>query len=77
MTIHSPTTVGNGTLQMTANRYRGMTVRITRGHGAGQEQAIAANDGDRLDGIAGVGRGAGRDQFLRGGGERVAFRRAG
>jgi len=28
---------------MTANQYRGLTVRITRGTGAGQEQSIAAN----------------------------------
>ena len=44
VTVHSATTIGNGTLQMTANNYRGMTVRITRGTGAGQEQAVAAND---------------------------------
>ncbi len=44
VTIHSATTVGNGTLQMTANSCRGMTVRITRGVGAGQERTIAAND---------------------------------
>ena len=42
-TIHSPTTIGNDSLQMTANRYRSMIVRITRGRGAGQERAIAAN----------------------------------
>jgi hypothetical protein len=44
VTIHSPTTAGNGTLQMTVNAYRGMTARITRGLGAGQERTIAAND---------------------------------
>jgi hypothetical protein len=44
VTIHSPTTVGNGTLQMTVNAYRGMTARITKGLGAGQERTIAAND---------------------------------
>jgi len=44
VTIHSPTTVGNGTLQLPANAYRGMTVRITRGLGAGQERTISAND---------------------------------
>ena len=43
VTIHSATTVGNDSLQMTANRYRGMIARITRGTGAGQERAVAAN----------------------------------
>ncbi len=42
-TVFSPTTVGNGTLEMAVNGYRGMTARITRGKGAGQEQTIAAN----------------------------------
>jgi len=45
---HSPTTVGSGTLEMTVNRYRGMTARITRGTGAGQERTIAANDATTL-----------------------------
>ena len=44
VTLQSSTTVGNGSLQMTANRYQSMIVRITRGMGAGQERAIAAND---------------------------------
>jgi hypothetical protein len=44
VTIHSPTTVGNGTLHMTVNAYRGMTARITKGMGAGQERTITAND---------------------------------
>jgi hypothetical protein len=44
VTAQSPTTVGNQTLAMAVNAYRGMTVRITRGTGAGQEQSIAAND---------------------------------
>jgi hypothetical protein len=43
VTLQSATTVGNGSLQMTANRYQSMIVRITRGTGAGQERAIAAN----------------------------------
>jgi hypothetical protein len=43
-TLQSATTVGNGSLQMTANRYRSMIVRITRGTGAGQERTVAAND---------------------------------
>jgi len=42
-TIQSSTTIGNDSLQMTANRYKSMVVRITRGRGAGQERAIAAN----------------------------------
>ena len=33
---------------MTANRYRGMIARITRGRGAGQERAIAANTATTL-----------------------------
>ena len=44
VTGHSATTVGNQTLAMAVNTYRGMTVRINRGTGAGQEQTIAAND---------------------------------
>ena len=43
VTLHSGTAVGNGTLQMTANAYVGMTVRITRGRGAGQERPISSN----------------------------------
>ncbi len=43
VTVHSPVTVGNGTLEMVVNRYRGMTARITRGTGAGQERTISAN----------------------------------
>jgi hypothetical protein len=45
VTTHSPTTVGNATLQMAVNGYVGMTLRITRGTGAGQERSIVANDG--------------------------------
>jgi hypothetical protein len=48
VTLHSATTVGNGSLQMTANRYRSMIARITRGTGTGQERAIAANDATSL-----------------------------
>jgi hypothetical protein len=43
-TVHSPNTVGNGTLQMTVNAFQGSTVRIMRGTGAGQERTIASND---------------------------------
>ncbi len=48
MTLHSPTTIGNGTLQMAVNGYAGMTVRITRGTGAGQERSVTANDASTL-----------------------------
>ena len=47
-TIHSATSVGNDGLHMTENRYRGMIARITRGRGAGQERAIAANTATEL-----------------------------
>jgi hypothetical protein len=47
-TTHAPTTVGNGTLQMPVGGYAGMTVRITRGRGAGQERSIATNDATTL-----------------------------
>ena len=48
VTLHSSTSVGSGSLQMAANRYRNMIARITRGTGAGQERAIAANDATSL-----------------------------
>jgi hypothetical protein len=41
--LSSPTSIGNDTLQMAENCYRGMTVRITRGRGAGQERSVTAN----------------------------------
>jgi hypothetical protein len=44
VTTHSPTMIGNATLQMAVNGYVGMTVRITRGGGAGQERSVMAND---------------------------------
>jgi len=47
-TLHTPTRIGNGTLEMAVNRYRGMTARITRGTGAGQERAIGSNDATTL-----------------------------
>ena len=47
-TVHGPNTVGNSGLQMTENRYRGMTARITRGRGFGQERSIASNSGTTL-----------------------------
>jgi hypothetical protein len=42
-TIHSMSSVGNEALHMTENRYRGMTARISRGKGAGQERSIIGN----------------------------------
>jgi len=48
VTTHSPTWVGNETLEMPVNGYRGMTARITRGTGASQERSIAANDATSL-----------------------------
>ena len=47
-TVYSATTVGNGTLEMTSNAYQGLTARITRGTGAGQEGTIASNSGTTL-----------------------------
>jgi len=43
VSVHAGNTVGNNTLQMVVNRYRGMVARITRGRGAGQERTISAN----------------------------------
>lgn len=42
-TIHSANTIGNETLEMPVNGYRGMVVRITRGRGKGQERSIVSN----------------------------------
>jgi len=47
-TTYAPTWVANGALEMPVNGYRGMTARITRGTGAGQERVIAANDATNL-----------------------------
>ena len=47
-TIHDAQTIGNGTLNMAPNAYRGMTARITRGTGAAQERTITANDATML-----------------------------
>jgi hypothetical protein len=47
-TLFSANTVGNATLSMTANAYAGMTARVTRGTGAGQECAIASNTATTL-----------------------------
>jgi hypothetical protein len=48
VTAHTPASVANGTLQMAVNGYRGMTARITRGTGAGQERTVTANDATSL-----------------------------
>jgi hypothetical protein len=47
-TIHSANTVGNSTLEMAANSYLGMTVRVSRGTGAGQEEGISSNSATTL-----------------------------
>jgi hypothetical protein len=47
-TLHSPTSVGNGTLVMIVNANRGAVVRITRGRGAGQERAVQSNTATTL-----------------------------
>ncbi len=41
---HASSVVGNAILSMTTDRYKGATLRITRGSGAGQERVIVAND---------------------------------
>jgi hypothetical protein len=43
VTIHSPTTVGNGTLAMSTS-YVGLVVRINRGKGSGQERTVLTSD---------------------------------
>ncbi len=48
-TIHSATTVGNETLNMAANTYRGAIARIRRGKGAGQERSILSNTSTTLE----------------------------
>ncbi|MBK9170646.1 MAG: hypothetical protein IPM24_24725 [Bryobacterales bacterium] len=47
-TIHSATIVGNGSLQMPEDEYRGMTVRIMRGKGKGQERSVSFNTATTL-----------------------------
>ena len=46
--IHSATSIGNSTLEMAVNRYRGAIARVTRGPGAGEERSIAANSATTL-----------------------------
>ena len=47
-TIHSANTVGNETLQMAVNEYRGAVARIAMGKGRGQESTILSNDATTL-----------------------------
>jgi hypothetical protein len=47
--IYSQTTIGNDTLGMNPNEYRGKIVRITQGKGKGQERIIASNDATTLE----------------------------
>jgi hypothetical protein len=47
-TVFSGMTVGNGTLGMLADEFKGKSVRITRGTGATQERAVTGNDGTTL-----------------------------
>ncbi|HYL37171.1 MAG TPA: phage tail protein [Bryobacteraceae bacterium] len=46
--IHSPTSVGNTTLNILKNEYGGATVRITTGTGGGQERTIVSSDGTTI-----------------------------
>ena len=46
--IHSSNTIGNDALAMPEDEYRGMTVRIVSGKGAGQEQAATGNTASTL-----------------------------
>jgi hypothetical protein len=41
--IHSPTTIGNPTLGMLADEFKGALVRVMRGQGARQERAVLSN----------------------------------
>lgn len=47
-TLHSATTIGNGTLAMLAANYVGQRVRIHRGKGKGQERTVTANTATTL-----------------------------
>lgn len=47
-TIYGPDRIGNTQAQMEPDAYQGMTVRISRGRGAGQERAVVANDATTL-----------------------------
>jgi hypothetical protein len=47
-TIHSTTTIGNGSLEMAPDAHHGSVVRITRGKGAGQERPALSNTSTTL-----------------------------
>lgn len=47
-TIFGTSTIGAGSLTLTPDEYAGMTVRITRGKGAGQERAIESHGATAL-----------------------------
>jgi len=47
-TVFSANTIGNSTLQWTANEYAGMVARISQGQGAGQERPILSNTATTL-----------------------------
>ncbi|MCC7176605.1 MAG: hypothetical protein IT159_15535 [Bryobacterales bacterium] len=51
-TIHSSSTIGNETLNMAANAYRGATARITGGKGKGQERVILSNTATTLEAVS-------------------------
>lgn len=48
-TAHTIDSIGNGTLQMVADAYKGMLARITRGKGKGQERRVSSNSTDLLN----------------------------
>ena len=76
-TVHSGSTIGNETLEMPVNEYRGMVVRITRRRRQGARTAGRCQQRYGSDGGAGLGDGTGRLEHLRGGGGGMAFRRDG
>ncbi|HZT34218.1 MAG TPA: phage tail protein [Bryobacteraceae bacterium] len=47
-TLHTTNSVGNEALQMEADAHQGMTVRITKGRGAGQERTVTGNTATEL-----------------------------
>lgn len=48
VTVHSANTVGSSALGMTLNEYRGATVRVMSGTGAGQERTVTSNTATTL-----------------------------
>jgi Putative phage tail protein len=48
VTTQTSTMLGSSALKMSANEYRGATVRITRGTGVAQERSVIANDATTL-----------------------------